>query len=96
VQHARFDQKDPMVTLDVIPNGRRVRCVIEDNSTGFPLSERLEFQKQALKPFPERGMGLLMLKAATEYFEYSEFENGCQRLEFIVSADSDPCLNIPF
>jgi hypothetical protein len=50
----------------------------------------------ALKPFPERGMGLLMLKAVTEYFEYSESPEGRKRLEFTVSSDSDPCLNIPF
>lgn len=96
VQHAGFDDRIPEVTLDVIPNGRRVRCVIEDNSNGFPLDERLEAQRLALKPFPERGMGLLMLNAATEYFEYSESDNGKQRLEFTVSSDSDPCLNIPF
>ena len=96
VQHARFDERDPEVTMDVIPNGRRVRCIIEDNSNGFPLEERLDTQRQALKPFPERGMGLLMLNAATEYFEYSESKDGRQRLEFTVSADSDPCLYIPF
>lgn len=96
VQHARFDGRSPEVTLDVIPNGRRVRCIIEDNSIGFPIQQRLDVQREALKPYPERGMGLLMLNAATEYFEYSESENGRQRLEFTVSADSDPCLNIPF
>lgn len=96
VQHARFGEKTPIVTLDVIPNGRRVRCIIEDNSAGFPLDERMDLQRLALKPFPERGMGLLMLNAATEYFNYSASENGQQRLEFTVSADSDPCLKIPF
>jgi len=96
VQHACFEDRLPEVTLDIIPNGRRVRCIIEDNSAGFPLEERMDLQRLALKPFPERGMGLLMLKAATEYFEYSESKNGRKRLEFTVSSDSDPCLNIPF
>ncbi len=96
VQHACFDGRSPEVTMDVIPNGRRVRCIIEDNSFGFPMHERLDVQREALKPYPERGMGLLMLNAATEYFEYTESESGRQRLEFTVSADSDPCLNIPF
>jgi serine/threonine-protein kinase RsbW len=96
VQHADFGSRSPVVVLDVIPNGRRVRCIIEDNSEGFPLDEKLVTQRLALKPFPERGMGLLMLNAATEYFEYSLADNGHQRLEFTVSADADPCLNIPF
>jgi len=96
VQYADFGTQTPEVTLDVIPNGRRVRCVIQDNSAGFCLLDKLEFQKQALKPYPERGMGLLMLNAATEAFDYSETEDGMQRLEFTVSSEADPCLNIPF
>ena len=96
VQYANFGNRKPVVTLDVIPNGRRVRCVIQDNSEGFGLLEKLKFQKKSLKPFPDRGMGLLMLNAATEAFDYSETENGMQRLEFTVSSDADPCLNIPF
>lgn len=96
VQHADFAERSPVVTLSIIPNGRRVRCVIEDNSAGFPLDEKLENRRKALEPLPERGMGLLMLNAATEYFEYTTSEDGRQRLEFTVSADSDPWLNIPF
>ncbi|MCH8276677.1 MAG: ATP-binding protein, partial [Bacteroidetes bacterium] len=49
-----------------------------------------------LEPLPERGMGLLMLNAATEYFEYSRSKNGPHKLEFSVSSDLDPWLNIPF
>jgi serine/threonine-protein kinase RsbW len=49
-----------------------------------------------LEPFPERGMGLLMMNAATEYFEYFRSTVGLHRLEFSVSADLDPWLNIPF
>ena len=96
VQYADFGTQKPEVTLDVIPNGRRVRCIIQDNSAGFSLLDKLEIQKKALKPFPERGMGLLMLNAATEAFDYSETNDGKQRLEFTVSSDADPCLNIPF
>lgn len=96
VQHADFGDREPRVTLDIIPNGRRVRCIIEDNSHGFPLFEELEIRQEALEPFPERGMGLLMLDAATEYFRYSRLEDGCQKLEFTVSGEKDPWLNIPF
>ena len=96
VQFANFGDRNPVVTLDVIPNGRRVRCVIEDNSDGFPLLEKLEYQRTAMKPFPERGMGLLMLDAATESFDYTETPEGKRRLEFTVTSDADTCLNIPF
>ncbi len=96
VQHADFAGRSPEVILDVYPNGRRVRCVIEDNSEGFPFPEQLYVQQDALTPFPERGMGLLMLNAATEYFEYSVTQEGMRRLEFTVSADKDSWLDIPF
>lgn len=96
VQHADFGERAPDIVMDVIPNGRRVRCVIEDNSEGFPFPEQIDVQRNALTPFPERGMGLLMLNAATEYFEYSQTEDGRRRLEFTVSGDSDSCLDLPF
>ncbi len=96
VQHADFAGRSPEVILDVYPNGRRVRCVIEDNSEGFPFPEQLYVQQEALAPLPERGMGLLMLNAATEYFEYSLTDDGMRRLEFTVSADKDSWLDIPF
>ncbi|MDE2997178.1 MAG: ATP-binding protein [Bacteroidota bacterium] len=96
VQHADFGDRRPDIVLDVIPNGRRVRCIIEDNSEGFPFPEQIDVQRDALTPFPERGMGLLMLNAATEYFEYSQTDDGRRRLEFTVSGDADPCLDIPF
>lgn len=96
VQHADFGGREPEIIMDVIPNGRRVRCIIEDNSEGFPFPEQIDVQRNALTPFPERGMGLLMLNAATEYFEYSQTRDGRRRLEFTVSGEADSCLDIPF
>ncbi|MDA0378603.1 MAG: ATP-binding protein [Bacteroidetes bacterium] len=96
VQHADFGDREPDIVMDVIPNGRRVRCIIEDNSEGFPFPEQIDVQRNALTPFPERGMGLLMLNAATEYFEYSQTREGRRRLEFTVSGEADSCLDIPF
>ena len=96
VQHADFGGRQPEIVMDVIPNGRRVRCIIEDNSEGFPFPEQIDVQRSALTPFPERGMGLLMLNAATEYFEYSQTREGRRRLEFTVSGEADSCLDIPF
>ena len=96
VQHADFADRHPVVTMDVIPNGRRIRCIIEDNSEGFGFPDQIDVQRSKLTPVPERGMGLLMLNAACEYFEYSHTDKGTRRLEFTVSADKDSWLNIPF
>ncbi len=96
VQHADFGDRKPEILLDVYPNGKRVRCVIEDNSRGFDLDLHMERRRQALDPFPDRGMGLLMLQAATEYLDYRRGDNGRHRLEFSVAADQDPWLTIPF
>ena len=66
IQHADFAGRIPDVKLDVYPNGSRVRCVIVDNSDGFDLGVHLDERRRQLSSLPERGMGLLMLNAATE------------------------------
>jgi len=96
VQHADFADNEPRVTLQIVPNGRRVKCIVEDNSNGFPFMKELALRERALEPFPERGMGLLMLDAATESFTYAHSEDGRQKLEFTVSGDKESWLNIPF
>jgi serine/threonine-protein kinase RsbW len=96
IQHADFQGQDPEVILEVVPNGKTVKCVIKDNSAGFDAAKHLRLRMENLERLPERGMGLLMLNAATEYFEYSRSTTGLHRLEFSVSADVDPWLNIPF
>ncbi len=96
VQHADFNDREPNILLDVFPNGRSVRCVIQDNSEGFDAADQLKKRMENLEPYPERGMGLLMLNAATEYFKYQRAVDGLHRLEFSVSSDLDPWLNLPF
>ncbi len=96
VQHADFGDYKPEIILDIYPNGQSVRCVILDNSRGFDAAKHLRIGMEKLERLPERGMGLLMLDAATDYFEYLRSENGHHRLEFSVSSDLDPWLNIPF
>lgn len=96
VQHADFSGRTPDIRLDIMPNGKRVRCVIEDNSNGFDIVTRMDERRRALPGMPERGMGLLILDAATEYMHYHRDDAGRHRLEFSVSADKDPWLNIPF
>ena len=96
IQHAKFEDRQPEVVLDMTPNGKSIYCVIEDNSEGFDLNERLVIQQAALEALPERGMGLLILKTCTDHLTYTQVETGRFRLEFSVSADNDSCLNIPF
>lgn len=111
VQHADFEGRAPEISFAVFPNGRRVRCVIEDNSRGFDFEHQLAYQESEVAAAvpPDRGRGLLMLIACTEDLRYDAPPPGTahrgtahrgagqrQRLEFWISADNDPCLDIPF
>lgn len=73
VQHALFGRVPPVIRLAIIPEGRRVRCVIEDNSNGFDFARQVVCQQHQLDVAtapPERGRGLLMLLACTENVSY--------------------------
>lgn len=96
VQHADFDGDAPRVLFTATPNGRRLECVIEDNSEGFDLEAQLSTCADVLEAYPERGMGLLMLQACTEELHYAPVDDGWQRLHFYIPADQDPWLKIPF
>jgi serine/threonine-protein kinase RsbW len=96
IQHADFAERDPAITLQVCQNGSGVHCAIEDNSRGFDLDGRLTARSEILERFPERGMGLLMIKACTRDLRYTQLTETRHRLEFCVTAEHDPWLNIPF
>ncbi len=96
VQHADFEDREPQILIDIVPNGRSVYCAIRDNSSGFDLDTNLRIRESMLESLPERGMGLLMIEACTEHLSYSRVDSGWHRLEFSVSADQDPWLPIPF
>ena len=96
VQHADFGERAPEVVLDVYLDGPRLKCVVEDNSAGFDLSAGILTRQEVLQRFPERGMGLLMLDACTDDLAYYALGDGRNRLEFYVSPNQDPWLNIPF
>lgn len=96
IQHAEFDHRTPEVTLHLRTDGRYVQCAIDDNSEGFDLDRHLSARREILDAFPERGMGLLMIKSCTEDLSYRQLGPALHRLEFSVSADQDPWLNIPF
>jgi serine/threonine-protein kinase RsbW len=79
VQHANFDGVEPSVRLLLVPDGARVRCVIEDNSGGFDFASQSEHQRSHLESAPhppDRGRGLLMMIACTENLSYGMSPSG--------------------
>lgn len=96
VQHADFCNRSPEISITVRSSNDGVECAIEDNSEGFDLNGQLTAKPGVLDAFPERGMGLLMIKACTERLTYEELDDLRHRLQFTVSPDRDPWLNIPF
>jgi serine/threonine-protein kinase RsbW len=96
VQHADFCGRRPDISITVHPHTEGVHCAIEDNSDGFDLNGRLTARPDVMDAFPDRGMGLLMIKACTSRLSYHELSNSRHRLEFTVASDHDPWLNIPF
>ena len=96
IQHADFQHREPCVGLTLNPNGRYLNVAIDDNSEGFDLDGHLSARREVLDSFPERGMGLLMIKSCTTDLQYRRLDDDRHRLEFNVSADEDPWLNIPF
>ena len=96
VQHADFNDRTPRVKVEVIPNGQSIKCVVEDNSTGFDFDRQLDTREEMLTSFPERGMGLLMIKACAAELSYQSPAPDRHCLRFTVSADNEPTLRIPF
>ncbi len=84
VQHARFDDRRPTVKIRVQYNGTGIQFAVEDNSSGFDLLKQLQRQKDVLQPLPERGFGLLLLRACAERMVYSTPAANCNILSFTV------------
>lgn len=87
VQHAEFEDRTPSVSLTLISEGQRLRCTIVDNSNGFDIDRYLNVDGEVLKTFPERGMGLFLLKACADELSYRRSEQGQQRIEFYIAAE---------
>ncbi len=96
VQHATFDQRVPEISFAIHLNEDRIDCTIEDNSDGFDLESQLLERSTSLEPYPERGMGLLMLNACTDALTYQSVDGNRNRLTFTITANKDPWLDIPF
>lgn len=95
VQFADFSNRKPEIRVEISPNGKSVRGIIEDNSSGFDLDAQLALCQQVIKEFPERGMGLLILQSITEEMSYKKVKDDTHRLEFTITEHDDPWLKLP-
>jgi len=96
VQHASFAAADPWVEVHVEFSDRHVFCAITDNSCGFDLTRQLDLQEQAPSPFPERGMGLRIIRACTETVSYAPRDDGLQHFNCTIPIHSQPWMNTLF
>lgn len=90
VQHACFGNRTPLVALELEVTGQGVRCVVEDNSDGFDLPAQLAQRRTALRPMPERGMGLLLLHATAMDIRYDSTGPHQHRLSFHIPVQPPP------
>lgn len=87
VQHADFQGREPEVVLTVSVEQDRLRCVIIDNSEGFDIGPHLSAKQDILRTFPERGMGIMLLRCSTSELSYRRLADGRHRLEFFVESE---------
>ena len=96
VQHSDFDSNDPEIGVCLSQKGERLYCLVEDNSKGFDLNGYLDNHEGITTVLPDRGMGLLLLKACTDELCYKSLQNGKNQLEFYITDKEDTFLEIPF
>jgi serine/threonine-protein kinase RsbW len=89
VQHANFSRCPTDISLTIEPEGEKLRCTIRDNSDGFDMDAHLDIEPSFLDAFPERGMGILLLKICTEELSYQRLPHGTNSLEFTIAADPE-------
>jgi serine/threonine-protein kinase RsbW len=86
LQHATFGEREPEVIVTIYRDDEQFRCQIEDNSDGFDFDTQLDNGQDILEAFPERGMGLMMIKACASHFAYVS-ERGRHSVEIVVEAN---------
>ncbi len=94
-QHAEF-RATPKVEVELSSQEHRVYCSVVDNSEGFEIDAYFPNEDDDLEAFPERGMGLRIIKTCTDDISYTTTEDGLHCFEFIIPADHDPWLNTLF
>lgn len=87
VQHADFQNRAPDVSVRIAPSEERIQVVVEDNSAGFDLATTYVAEPDLFTSFPERGMGLHIIDACTDAFDYVHINATHHRLTLTVLAD---------
>ena len=96
IQHSNFESRSPQIGVCLSQRDERLFCIIEDNSKAFDLNGYLDNHEGITQAFPDRGMGLLLLKACTEELCYKAIQEGKNQLEFYITDKEDTFLEIPF
>ena len=66
VQRGVFPGRTPEVVLCLAQTRKYIYCIVEDNSLGLGLTQRLrELRCEDIQHLPARGMGLLLVKGCT-------------------------------
>ena len=84
VQHADYHKRTPEVVVCLAHTSEHLYCIIEDNSTGFDLIGHLdELTPTDFDHFPERGMGLMLVKGSAASISYDRIGFNRNRLTLI-------------
>lgn len=86
VQHADFVDRVPEIALSLWTSERRLCCIICDNSEGFdPDLNPSVTLEEVCDRLPERGMGLLLLRACADDVRYESVGTTGHRVAFAIS-----------
>jgi serine/threonine-protein kinase RsbW len=96
IQHANFEGRAPQLVLHLRAHHTYLDGTLTDNSHGFDLDGQLERQHEMATSMPDRGMGLRIIDACTEAFDYRQTEQGLYTFTFRISADLSPWLSTLF
>jgi serine/threonine-protein kinase RsbW len=95
-QHAQFQRVSPAIEIRLTCQDEHVACSVLDNSDGFDLESYLPDEDDDPEAFPERGMGLRIIRTCTDELSYTSTDDGLHCFEFIIPSDHDPWLNTLF
>lgn len=86
IQHADFEDRVPEIALSLWASDARLCCIICDNSEGFdPDLNPSVTLEEVCDRLPERGMGLLLLRACADDVRYESVGTAGHRVAFAIS-----------
>lgn len=96
VQHADFNGRRPRIEVRLSHDGEQLKCTIEDNSGGFDMEGclRKALDTDGFEGMPERGMGLLMLRACAADLSYGRIGSKRHQLQFSIAPEEVPTAGV--